>query len=126
MSGYHKPLALIAAVLGLTAWTADSRRGSNVLRGEGPDQISAPDLAERIMGGDAGLRVLDLRSETEFAQFHIPGARRATLDDLSGERLPRDRAIVPCPASRELDPPSSKLALSHPATSAGERKILAS
>jgi rhodanese-related sulfurtransferase len=90
MTEYHKPLALIAAVLGLTAWAADSPRRSGPAR----DYISAPELAERIMGGDAALQVFDLRSEAAFAQFHIPGARRAIPDDLTKESFPRDAAIV--------------------------------
>jgi rhodanese-related sulfurtransferase len=95
----HGSLALVAAVLGLTAWSADSRPAIDVTKLAADieaerDHIGAPALAERIMRGDPAMRVIDLRSAAEFAQFHIPGARRATLEDLACGTLPRQSTVV--------------------------------
>jgi rhodanese-related sulfurtransferase len=99
MNGFHGPLALVAAVLGLTAWTADSWPPADVAKlaediAAERDHISAPDLADRIMRADPSLRVFDLRSAAEFAQFHIPGAQRVADDDLARAPLPRESTIV--------------------------------
>jgi rhodanese-related sulfurtransferase len=97
VTGYHGPLALVAAVLSVAAWASDSRPNATNLAadiGAERDHITAPELAERIMRGDAGLRVIDLRSAGEFAQFHIPGAKRVAIEDLASASLPRETTIV--------------------------------
>jgi uncharacterized protein len=95
---FHRGLAVVGAALALAAVAVDSR-GVDVrslaaeIESE-RDHISAPDLASLIIAGDPTLRVFDLRSPSEFARMHIPGARHATIETLSREPLPRDATIV--------------------------------
>jgi rhodanese-related sulfurtransferase len=57
------------------------------------DHVTAIELAEWIRGRKPGLRVLDVRSDSEYAAYHIPSAehvplpRIATLRPASGETL---------------------------------------
>lgn len=99
MTRIHATLAATAATLAGAAVVVDLRSPVNVtqLAAEieaGHDHISALDLAERIMKGDATLRVLDLRSATEFAEFHIPGAQLKSIGALAQEPLPQDATIA--------------------------------
>ena len=94
-----------AALLFTAAWAGLAAAGT----GSGPraetshlaeeitaerDHISAPQLADRIMAGDAGLRVFDLRSIGEFEQMHIPTAQHASIETLLREPLRRDTTVV--------------------------------
>jgi rhodanese-related sulfurtransferase len=94
----HRAMVLIAVVLASAAATRDVRRTdartlATEIQNE-RDHISAPDLADLIIGGDATLRVFDLRSAADFEQMHIPGARHMTIDTLARQPLPRDATIV--------------------------------
>jgi len=73
MTRLHPGLAVVAAALGLAAAFDDTS----------PTYISAPALAERIMRGDATLRVFDLRSLADYNELHIPTAVHTTVDELS-------------------------------------------
>ncbi|HZF27590.1 MAG TPA: rhodanese-like domain-containing protein [Gammaproteobacteria bacterium] len=91
-------LAAVALVLGLgaaatdVAPTAASARLAADIAAE-RDHITAEELAERIMNGRA-TRLIDLRSEREFAAFHIPTATHADIETLVAADLPRDTPIV--------------------------------
>lgn len=81
MNTVHAALALTAALLAAGAAVVDRDQ-------EGPAYISAPELAERIIGRDQTLRVFDLRAATDFQAFHVPTAERVdpgTLDTLPVE-----------------------------------------
>jgi uncharacterized protein len=84
-------LALAAAAVDLQA--VDARPIATEIEQE-RDHITAPDLAELIIGGDRALQVFDLRSRVEFDRMHIPGARHASLETLSRDPLPRDATVV--------------------------------
>jgi rhodanese-related sulfurtransferase len=56
------------------------------------DHVTAIELAKWIRDDKRGLRVLDIRSDSEYAELHIPGARRAPLADLA--RMPIDTAAT--------------------------------
>src|SRR6185312_14049684 len=58
------------------------------------DHLSALELADRLMRGDSGLLVFDLRSKAEFEDLHIPTAQLATIDSLIKANLPRDATLV--------------------------------
>jgi len=73
----HGVLAVVAALTAVAAGAID--RG----RRDVAAFISAPELAGRIMRGEDSLRVIDLRPQPAFEQFHVPSARRATPDDLA-------------------------------------------
>ncbi len=49
---------------------------------EGADHIEPEDLADRIIAGEPGLVVVDVRPADEYAAFHIRGAINAALSDL--------------------------------------------
>ena len=94
----HRGLAVAAAALAVAAAAtdlrpADARSLAADIEME-RDHISAPDLASLIMAGDRTLRIFDLRTPSEYARIHVAGARHATIDSLSRERLPREATIV--------------------------------
>ncbi|HNV68329.1 MAG TPA: rhodanese-like domain-containing protein [Candidatus Ozemobacteraceae bacterium] len=46
------------------------------------DHIEPEELADRLMAGDAGLYLVDVRSPAEYAAYHLPGAVNLSLPDL--------------------------------------------
>jgi thiosulfate/3-mercaptopyruvate sulfurtransferase len=48
----------------------------------GEDHIEPDDVADRLMAGDAGLLLVDIRTPGEFAAFHIRGAVNVAAADL--------------------------------------------
>ena len=99
MSRVHVGLAAAALILALAAAGQDLRSAAEVtelafaIEAAG-DYISAPDLAERIVRGDTGLRVFDLRSRGDYEQFHVASASHITLEALARTALPADATIV--------------------------------
>jgi rhodanese-related sulfurtransferase len=57
------------------------------------DRVTAVALADSIVEGRAP-RVFDLRSEEDFAAFHVPSATRTTLEELRALALPHGTPIV--------------------------------
>lgn len=47
------------------------------------DHVTAIELAEWIRGRKAGLRVIDLRTESEFETYHVPRAERIDIESLA-------------------------------------------
>jgi rhodanese-related sulfurtransferase len=80
-------LAVVAALAAIGAGVVD--RGTTKL-----EFVSAPELAGRIMRGDRELSLFDMRPQAAFEQFHIPTARRATLEDLAEVALPPQTNVV--------------------------------
>jgi rhodanese-related sulfurtransferase/uncharacterized membrane protein YedE/YeeE len=85
----HRALGSAAILLGTLAAFAGSpyrakldvqQLASEVTREE--DHVTAMELATWIKDRKPGLRVLDLRSEAEFDEYHVPGAQNVTLDAL--------------------------------------------
>lgn len=85
----HRTLGSLAIVLGALAAFAGSpyqasldlkSLASEVTREE--DHVTALELAAWIKDRKPGLRVLDLRSEAEFDEYHIPGAENVALGAL--------------------------------------------
>lgn len=58
------------------------------------DHVSPDELADWIIVGRQDFRLVDLRSESEFAAYHIPGAERISIVDLVDAALPRNERIV--------------------------------
>ena len=56
------------------------------------DHVTAVELATWIRDDKAGLRVLDIRSDSEFVEFHVPGAARVPLAEIA--RMPLDSAAT--------------------------------
>jgi len=86
---------LLAAVLAACAAPTDDAK-----RGASPKSITAQELSEQIERAQAPL-ILDVRSEQEFAEGHIPGALNIPHDQL-GDRLAEidaaktDEIVVHC------------------------------
>jgi thiosulfate/3-mercaptopyruvate sulfurtransferase len=55
---------------------------------EGSDHIEVQELADRLLGGDASLLLVDMRTPEEYAQFHIRTALNIQLTDLPTALLP--------------------------------------
>jgi len=74
---------------GMTAWRAEDRPVA---------RIEAIDLAElaRRFGGDAPPWVLDVRSEAEYAEGHVPGSIHVPFAELRDrlDEIPRDRPVA--------------------------------
>ena len=56
------------------------------------DHVTATELATWIRDDKRGLRVIDIRPDSEFDAMHIPSARRASLSELA--RMPIDSAAT--------------------------------
>lgn len=95
---------LLVCILGLIAAFAGSPyRGSKVtldtveLAGivqKEADHVEASDLADWIIQGKTDYRLLDLRNEEEYNQYHIPGAENVELAALPGYDLARNEKII--------------------------------
>lgn len=100
--GLERALAIIAVVGGALAVVAGAptraTRGSvdvtelaRIVERE-EDHVTAVELAKWIRDDKAGLRVIDIRSDSEFTEFHVPGARRVALEEIA--RMPLDSAAT--------------------------------
>ncbi len=102
--GTNQRLAVLALALGLAAafarptpgWTvrvnaqelaADLQRGGTV---------RAQELADWIVKGTTEFRVIDLRDETAFAAYHIPGAENVPLASLADSGIGHNEKVVLC------------------------------
>ncbi len=97
-------LALVAALLGLGALlvgnpftrgriTLDERELAALVEGE-VDHVTPGELADWIVTGRQDFRLIDLRSEADFASYHVPNAERLAITDLADADLPRNEKIV--------------------------------
>ena len=100
--GIERALAIAAIVGGALAVVAGSptraTRGSvdvtelaRIVEHE-EDHVTAVELARWIRDDKPRLRVLDVRADSEFADFHIPGARRVPLAEIA--RMPLDSSAT--------------------------------
>jgi rhodanese-related sulfurtransferase len=58
------------------------------------DHVTPPELASWIVEGRAGYRLVDLRDEGAFSQYHIPGAQNVPLPTILDGALARTDEIV--------------------------------
>jgi uncharacterized protein len=96
--------ALALVVLGAIAAVAGNPyRGSKVtldtsrfaaLVDQTTDHVDASEIADWIIAGRADYTLIDLRSEADYAKYHIPGARNVPLADLTADVAPRTEKIV--------------------------------
>jgi rhodanese-related sulfurtransferase/uncharacterized membrane protein YedE/YeeE len=63
---------------------------------KGADSIQVTDLASWIIQGRNDYRLVDLRTEKEFAAYHIPSAENMPLASLSPDQLAHNEKIVLC------------------------------
>jgi rhodanese-related sulfurtransferase len=90
-------LGLFAAIAGNpyqgTQYTVDAKELARVVEGE-VDHVNAETLADWIIQGKADFRLIDLRTEAEFAGYHIPGAENVALTALPEYGLVKTEKIV--------------------------------
>lgn len=97
-------LGLVVGLLGLGALfignpsgtsrvTIDPQELARIVQTE-TDHVSVETLADWIIQGKADYRLIDLRSDTAFVQYHIPGAENVQLTALSGYGLLRNEKII--------------------------------
>jgi rhodanese-related sulfurtransferase len=58
------------------------------------DHVSAVELAGWIRARRPGLRVIDVRTDSEYRAFHIPGAEHVALEDLAHAQFAADATVV--------------------------------
>jgi rhodanese-related sulfurtransferase len=99
----NQKLALAAVALGAVALVAAPYPGSKVtlgakelalIVGTEADHVEAPELAAWIIESRADYRLIDLRSEAEFAQYHIPTAVSVPMNVLTDAGLGRQEKLV--------------------------------
>jgi rhodanese-related sulfurtransferase len=78
---------------GTSGVTIDPQELARIVQTE-TDHVSPETLADWIIQGKADYRLIDLRSDTAFAQYHIPGAENVPLTALSGYGFLRNEKIV--------------------------------
>jgi rhodanese-related sulfurtransferase len=98
----HK-IAAGALALGLLALFARPNRGNvvtmdlkelaSIIDKEG-DHVTAGELGGWIVAGHADYRLIDLRSEKEYAEYHIPTAENVTLTALPDASLQANERVV--------------------------------
>lgn len=99
----NRKLALLAVALGTLALLAQPHRGpfvkldarelASVVESE-VDHVTAPELAAWIIEGRADYRLIDLRTGSEYAAYHIPTAENVPLTGLADYPLLRNEKIV--------------------------------
>ena len=97
-------IGLLVCLLGLAAALAGSPyKGSRVtidtvdLAGivqREVDHVNPADLADWIVKGKSDYRLIDLRTKTEYDQYHIPGAENVPLATLPDYGLERNEKII--------------------------------
>lgn len=90
-------LAVGAAVVGTPEAGGGSRASIHALADEiehESDHVTALELAEWIRERRPGLRVIDVRTDSEFAAYHIPSAERIPLGSLATMRFDPRQTLV--------------------------------
>lgn len=100
----NQKLAILAGVLGFLAIFAGSPYTGNtttmnvkdlaLLVEKEVDHVSVDELADWIIQGKAGYRLIDLRSAKEFGGYHIPTAENIAVGSLTDAGLLRNESII--------------------------------
>ena len=100
----NKKLALFVFVLGFLALFAGSPYKGIELKVDAAemamivqkevDHVASEELAGWIVQGRADYRLIDLRNEKDFGEYHIPTAENLTLTSLKEAQLVRNEKIV--------------------------------
>jgi rhodanese-related sulfurtransferase len=90
-------LGILAAFAGSPERSRNARIDVSTLASEvehEADHVTALELAQWIRERRAGLRVIDIRSTSEFEAFHVPTAERIPLTDLTRTPFRSNETIV--------------------------------
>jgi hypothetical protein len=99
----NRALAAVAMLLGVVAIAGNPHRGSTVrldtqelatIVSSEVDHVTVQELADWIIQGRTEYRLIDLRSEDEYAAYHIPFAENVPVARLPGYGLGRNEKIV--------------------------------
>lgn len=100
----HQSLALTAGVLGILALFAGNPYKGNtatlnvkelgLLVEKETDHVSVAQLADWLIQGKADFRLIDVRSEQEFAEYHIPSAENIPVGSLFDAELMRNEKLL--------------------------------
>ena len=99
----NQTLALIAFILGALAIAGNPYQGSVVQLNTKElativetevDHVTADQLADWIIQGDTEYRLIDLREEAAFAEYHIPTSENVPTSELLDYPLLRNEKIV--------------------------------
>ena len=71
----------------------DTRELAAIVEGE-VDHVTAQELADWLIQGKTDFRLIDLRTEQEYASYHIPSAERVPITALADYGLMRNEKIV--------------------------------
>jgi rhodanese-related sulfurtransferase len=94
-----RALAWIAAIAGALALVAgdphpvDVRRLAAAVAHE-DDHVTASELAQWLRDRKPGLRIVDIRSPKEFADYHLPRAENIPLEKVADAPFQRSETIV--------------------------------
>lgn len=99
----NRALAAVALLLGVVAIAGNPYRGSTVsidtqelatIVDSKVDHVTVQELADWIIQGRTDYRLIDLRSESEYAAYHVPTAENVPVAQLPGYGLGRNEKIV--------------------------------
>jgi len=99
----NQKLAAVAFALGLVAVAARpvahnglvlNARAMDALVAKGIDRVQPMDLADWIIKGEGGFRLIDLQSPDAYAKYHIPGAENVPVNAIENYPLVRSERIV--------------------------------
>lgn len=101
---FNRRLALIAIALGITALIIGSPTDETkvtinpndlaLMISKGADHIDVEELADWIIKGRLDYRLLDLRDEKSFNEYHIPTAENVPLEELMNYPIERNEKII--------------------------------
>lgn len=86
----RRVLAAVAALLGVLALFAGSPYRARPVVVD----VTAVELAEWLRDRKPGLRIIDLRTEEQFDEYHLPRAERIAIDSLPATPFTPEETIV--------------------------------
>lgn len=95
-SGVHAGLAILAGALGALAVAAgepypgDASPRRNELTGD----VGVLEVARRLRDRSASIRLVDIRTDSQFAAYHIPGAEHVQAESLPRLESRREEPVV--------------------------------
>jgi rhodanese-related sulfurtransferase len=102
--GLNGKLALLALILGFVAlFVGNPYRGNEtslntkelaLIVEKTVDHVTVESLADWIIQGRSDYRLVDLRTEKEFAEYHIPTAELIPITELKDSSLGRNEKVV--------------------------------
>jgi len=97
-------LAGIALILGFVAIFLGNQYGSSKVKldtkelalivGKEVDHVKVEELADWIIQEKADFEIIDLRTEKEYQDYHIPGARNIPISSLEKANLLKNQKII--------------------------------